>query len=194
MEPPLTIPVCPAIPAPDELCCASALGFEDDSSQHFLTPACCRMALATPQVVATPTACGRAALRLDADFRTTDPSSLCGQPGEVLACAFQTGEVSRAILAPLDLTGFTLSAMVYLDGPPLPAMPPHGSVFVVGRGGLIEGPGIPITQIGTWTRVQLPFADDAAGLGVEIRVMGVRMTFHGQPWMGHAYIDEITWQ
>jgi hypothetical protein len=193
MEPLLTVPTCSAVPAPNELCCASALGFEDGSSQHFLTPACCRVALSTPQVVSTPTACGRAALRLDADFRVTDPSSLCGQPGEAPACAYQAGEVSRGILAPLNLTGLTLSAMVYLDGPSLPAMLPLGNLFVVGRAGLIEGAGFPIAQIGTWTRLELPFANDTTQAGVDIRVLGVRMTFNGQPWLGRAYIDEITW-
>jgi hypothetical protein len=194
MEPPLTVTDCSAIPAPNELCCASALGFEDGSSQHFLTPACCQMALSAPQVVSTPTACGRAALRLEADFRVTDASSLCGQLGEAAACAYQDGEVSRGVLAPLDLTGFTASVMMYLDGPPLPATPPEGKVFIVGRGGLIEGLGFPITQLGTWTRLELPFPGGATQVGVDIRVLGVRLTFHGEPWLGRAYIDEITWQ
>lgn len=194
-EPPLTIPDCPADggTAAGATCCASALGFEDGSTSHFLTPTCCRMALSKPHIASMPTACGRGALRIDADFRATDASSLCDQIGEAPACAFREGEVSRAVLASLDLTGLTVSAMVFVDGPALPTAPVLGKLFVLGRGGLIEGTALPITQTGVWTRLEFRIADDGAAPGADIRVIGIRIGFHGQAWRGHVYIDEITW-
>ena len=191
-EPPLTIPDCTAI-ADGGTCCASALGFEDDSTEHFLPPACCRLALSNPQLVSTPTSCGRGALRLDADFRATDASSLCGQTDQQTECAYQTGEVSRGVLTSLDLTGLTTSAMVYLDGPALPAQSVEGTIFVLGRGGLIQGNGQPLTQLGTWIRVDLTIPDDGTSAGADVRVIGLDIAFHGQAWMGNVTIDEVTW-
>ncbi len=193
-EPPLTVPTCPTAGNAGASCCASALGFEDGSTSHFLPPACCRMALSKPQVSSMPTACGGWALRLDADFQATDASSLCDQPDQAPSCAFREGEVSRGVLAALDLTALTVSAMVYLDGPALPAAPVSAKLFVLGRGGLIEGTAQALPRIGVWTRIDLRIADDGTFPGADIRVIGVRIAFHGQAWTGRAYIDEITWR
>ena len=197
-EPPFQIPVCGQ--TSDATCCPSALGFEDGSSGHFLTPACCRLALSNPQPVTTPTACGRGALRLDADFRAITAASNCDDPdggepdgGEDLACSYQTGEISRAVLTSLDVTGLTMSAALYLEGPHLPVGPVQAHLFVLGRGGFIEGPWQPIRMTGVWTAVELPVPDDGKAPGADIRMLGVRISFDGQAWAGRAYVDEISW-
>ena len=64
VEPPLTVRMCGI----DPTCCASALGFEDGTTMHFLPASCCRLALSNPQLVAMPTACGHGALKLSAEF------------------------------------------------------------------------------------------------------------------------------
>lgn len=191
---PLTIRDCTAVDPDAGTCCASALGFEDGSTEHFLPPACCRLALSIPQLVSAPTSCGRGALRLDADFRATDASSRCGQTDQVPDCAYQTGEVSRGVLTSLDLTGLTTSAMVYLDGPALPEQSVDATIFVLGRGGLIQGSGQPLTQLGTWIRVDLTIPDDGTSAGADVRVIGLDVAFHGQAWKGNVTIDEITWK
>lgn len=192
-EPPFQIPVCGQ--TSDPTCCPSALGFEDGSTGHFLTPACCRLALSNPQPVTTPTACGRGALRLDADFRAITPTSNCDDPdgGEDIACSYRTGEISRAVLTSLDLTGLTMSAAVYLEGPHLPAGPVQAQLFVLGQGGLILGPWQPIQMTGVWTAVELPIPDDGKSPGANIRILGVHIGFDGQAWAGRAYVDEISW-
>jgi hypothetical protein len=189
-EPPLIVPDCEDVSG--ALCCPSALGFEDGSTEHFLPPTCCRMALSKPQVVAAPTACGRGALRLDADFRATTAASMCGEVGEELACSYQTGEVSRPVLTSLNITGLTLSAAIYLDGPPLPEGPVDAQLFILTGDGVIEGPLAPLGATGIWTGVELPIAGDGnAGAGV--RLIGLRISFHGQAWAGRTYVDEVTW-
>jgi hypothetical protein len=193
MEPPLTIPLCPADPSPMKVCCASALGFDDGSTDHFLPSACCRLALSRPVIVSAPTACGHGALRLDAAFRATDGNSMCDQPGQAAACDYVTGEVSRPVWTSLDLTGLTVSAMVYLDGPALPSAPVHASVFVLAGDRPVDGLDVPITQTGVWTAVPLRIPDNGTAPGADIRLIGVRVAFHGQAWTGYAYIDEITW-
>jgi hypothetical protein len=190
-EPPLTIPMCDGLSDPS--CCPSALGFEDGSTEHFLPPVCCKRALSNPRVVMSPTACGRGALQLDAAFRTTSAASLCGKMGEDEACAFQTGEISRAVLTSLDVTGLTMSAAVYLDGPPLPAGPVDAQLFVLGQGGLIEGTPAPLSSPGVWSAVELPIGNDGTAPGAGIRLIGLRIAFHGQAWAGRAYVDEFSW-
>ena len=190
-EPPFTIPVCDG--QSDGKCCPSAIGFEDGSTEHFLPPACCKLALSNPRVVMSPTACGRGALQLDADFRATNAASKCGEAIEDVACSFQTGEISRAVLTSLDVTGLTMSAAVYLDGPPLPSGPVDAQLFVLGRGGLIEGSLVPMTNPGVWSVVELPIVNDGTEPGADIRLIGLRIAFHGQAWAGRAFIDEFSW-
>jgi hypothetical protein len=189
-EPPLTVQVCP-LPG-GGTCCASALGFEDASSGHFLTPASGLLALSNPQVTSNPTACGRGALSLDADFRATTAASLCGQIDEALECSHLIGEVSRGILTPLDLTGLTASAMVYVDGPPLPAGQVQGTLFILGGGGYLHGPSSTI-QLHVWTRLDLTIADDGHAPGADVHLIGIRIDLQNQSWLGQVYIDEITW-
>lgn len=190
VEPPLAVRVCGAEPT----CCASALGFEDGTTQHFLPASCCRLALSTPQLVPMPTACGRGALKLSAEFRATDASAMCGSPGESLSCTYTAGEVTRAVLAPLTLTGRTISVMVYLQGPPLPPNPVHASLFLVGSTGTLEGPAVPLPRGGAWTLVEFAVPPDTEGPGADVQVLGVRMTFGGQAWIGQAYLDEFSWR
>jgi|GEM_PF-5943043 len=192
-EPPFQIPVCGQ--TSDSTCCPSALGFEDGSSDHFLTPACCRLALSNPQPVTTPTACGRGSLRLDADFRAITTASSCDDPdgGEDIVCSYRTGEISRAVLTSLDVTGLTMSAALYLEGPHLPAGPVQAQLFVLGQGGLLEGPWQPIRMAGVWTAVEFLVPDDGKAPGADIRILGLRLEFGGQAWAGRAYVDEISW-
>jgi hypothetical protein len=189
-EPPLTIPQCGPT---DRMCCPSALGFEDGNTEHFQPAACCKLALSNPRLVMSPTACGAGALQLDADFRATSPASRCGAIDEEEACSYQTGEISRPVLAPLDLTDLTMSAAVRLEGPSLPAGPVDAQLFVLGRGGLIEGPLVPISGTGLWSAVEFRIVDDGSHPGADIRLIGLRIAFHGQAWTGQALVDEFSW-
>lgn len=188
---PLTVRTCPGGASAD--CCPSALGFEDNSTMHFLTPACCRLALSNPQVVVGPTACGRGALRMDVDFRTANPRVSCGEPNEVPACAYQKGEISRAVLTSLDLTGVTMSVAVALDGP-APPEAARGWLFVLGRAGLIEGVPISLIPLRTWITLELALPNDGTGRGMDIRIVGVRIDGDGRTWSGQMYLDELTWR
>lgn len=190
VEPPLAVRMCGA----DPTCCASALGFEDGTTQHFLPASCCRLALSTPQLVPTPTVCGHGALKLSAEFRATDASAMCGTPAGSLACTYTAGEVTRAVLAPLTLAGRTLSLMVYLQGPSLPPNPVHASLFVVGTTGTLEGPAVPLTGTAVWTRIEFAVPPDPGGPGADVQVLGFRMTFGGQSWLGQVYLDELSWR
>jgi hypothetical protein len=176
------------------ICCPSALDFEDGSTGHFLPAACCRLALSAPQVAAMPTACGHGALRLTADFRATGDSALCGTPDESPDCTHTAGEVTRAVLAPLNLAGRTASVMVYLQGAALPPNPVHGTLFIVGTAGVSEGPAVPLPRTDAWVPVELPVPADPAGAGAAVQVLGIRLDFHGQAWTGQAYLDELTWR
>jgi hypothetical protein len=191
VEPPLVVRTCGADSA--GTCCPSALDFEDGTTEHFLPASCCRLALSSPQVAAMPTACGRGALMLTADFRATDASSMCGTTNESPACPYTAGEVTRAVLAPLNLTGRTASVMAYLQGPALPAAPVHGRLFVVGQAGRLEGPERPLGQTATWFPLELTVPDDGSGAGADTQVLGIRLDFHGQAWSGHLFLDELTW-
>jgi hypothetical protein len=194
-EPPLVIPTCVDGESTDgSPCCASALGFEDGSTQHFLVPGCCRLALANPTLVSTPTGCGRGALRLDAFFLPVDATTRCGTPTKAPACDFQLGEVSRAVSTSLDLTGQTMSALLYLDGAPLPAAGAEARLFVLARGGLILGAAQPLVALGSWTPVTMTIRDDGTDAGADVFVIGLDVDVHGQPWTGRVYLDEITWR
>lgn len=190
-EPPLVVRTCAGGGAG---CCPSALDFEDGTTEHFLPATCCRMALSGPQVVSMPAACGHGALRLEATFQATSAASMCGQPGASPACAYTAGEVTRPVLAPLNLTGRTVSVMVYLQGAALPAGPVHGSVFLMGPGGLVEGPQRALTATDAWMSVDLGVPADGSATTDGVRVLGVRIDFHGQPWTGRVFLDEVTWK
>jgi len=204
-EPPLTVRACDGAPTTSGLtgnpgalasgdaavCCPSALGFEDGSTEHFLPAACCRLALSLPQLTAAPTACGHGALKLAADFRAPDDSSRCDTPEASPACTRTAGEVTRAVLAPLRLAGRTASVMAYLQGPALPPSPVHGTLFIVGAGGVIEGPPVPLARTDAWIPIELSVPADG---GAAVQVLGIRLDFHGQAWTGQAYLDELTWR
>jgi len=192
VEPPLVVRTCAAGSA--DGCCPSVLDFEEGTTEHFLPAACCRLALSSPQLAATPTACGHGALMLNADFRATDASSMCGTTTEAPDCAFTAGEVTRAVLAPLSLTGRTATVMAYLQGPALPAAPVHGRLFVVGQAGRVEGPERQLGVLETWTPLELTLADDGSGAGADIQILGIRIDFHGQAWSGRLFLDELTWR
>lgn len=190
-EPPFSIPTCEG--APDETCCRSAIGFEDQSTDHFLAPTCCTLGLSNPVSVTTPTACGRGALRLDAQFLATSPASLCDTVDADSACAYRTGEVSRAVLTSLNVTGLTMSAAVYMQGPPLPDGPVYAQLFILGKTGFVDGPQTLITTRDVWTAIEFPIADNGTETGADIRLIGVRIRFGGQAWTGRVYLDEISW-
>ena len=118
---------------------------------------------------------------------------MCGTPGESLACSYTAGEVTRAVLAPLTLAGRTplgddLPAGAAVAGEPRPrvVVPGGGERNPGGSGGAAD-PGA------TWTRIEFAVPADPGGPGGDVQVLGVRMTFGGQAWIGQVYLDELTW-
>src|SRR6185437_5037355 len=109
--------------------------------------ACCRLSLSLPVAVGNPTSCGRGALRLTGDFRTVTADSACGQQDESQDCSYQLGDVSRAVLTSLNLTGTTVSALVYLDALTLTPGPQDATLYVLGQGGLMAGAPVSLNQL-----------------------------------------------
>lgn len=172
---PARVPPDAPTSGPAPALCGANFGFEDGTLQGFQASSCCGIDVGQLENSTDRPWCGQRSLAL----------TLSVLPG-----LFPDGATIGVQLSPpVDLTGRTLAAHVYVDAPAGARL--YGAVTVTGAPASLLASPVQGLPAGRWSALgTVPVVGPlAAATGVEVRVLGA--DFAG---MVTVYVDEVGWQ
>jgi hypothetical protein len=172
--PPPLVPDAPEPGTPPGACTAQ-FGFEDGTVQGFEASSCCGIDVGALQNVADRAWCGRRSLGLS--FESRGANLMLGGP-----------RISAALAQPVDLSGMTVFARVYVDGPVGGRL--YGLAAAGALASLIANPvrGLPT---GRWSELAITFGDVLPVTATEVGIEIVGADFAGTT---RIYLDDVGWQ